>query len=130
MLMSCLLIRSFRRSLSACPQFLVAFSGIGGNGESVCGLWLAGCGMWVGGELGKNNGSTILITNAGAKRSYFFKTYKIVRFGKMYNFVHLEIVSMIFTDSSVGVCHLGEMYNFVHLGEMAMVVETYTTFVT
>ncbi len=83
--------------------------------------------MWAGRELGKNNGSTISITNAGAKRSYFFKTYKIVHFGTMYNFVHIENVSMIFTDSSVGVCHLGEMYNFVRLREMAMVVETYTT---
>ena len=125
MLMSCLLTRLFRRSLSACPQFLVAYSGIGRNEESVCGLWLAGCGMWTGGEFG----STILITNDGAKRFYFFKTYKIVHFGKMYNFVHLENVSMIFTDSSVGVCHLGEMYNFVHIGEMAIVDETYTTFV-
>ncbi len=69
--------------------------------------------MGVGSQcIGKNDDSTVSITNAGAKRSYFFKMYKIVHFGKMYNFVHLENVNIIFTDSFVGVCHLGEMYNF------------------
>ncbi len=38
-------------------------------------------------------------------------------------FVHLENVSIYFTDFYKGVCHLGEMYNFVHLGEMAMAVD-------
>ena len=86
-----------------------------------------GCGVAI---VGKNDSSTVSITIAGAKRPSFFKMYKIVHFGKMYNFVHLENVSIYFTDSYEGVCHLGEMYNFVHLGEMAMAVEMYTSFVT
>ena len=89
-----------------------------------CGAWVRGC------SVGKNDNSTISITNAGAKRSYFFKMYKIVHFGKMYNFVHLENVSIFFTDSYVGVSHHREMNNFVHIGEMAMAVKTYMSFVT
>jgi hypothetical protein len=56
--------------------------------------------------------------------------YKIKHLGKLYNCVHLENVSIFFTDSYVGVCYLREMYKFVHLGEMAMAVKTYTLFVT
>ena len=50
MLISCLLIRLFRRSLSACPQFLVTFVGMTEMGR----VWddvVVGCGMWTGREL-------------------------------------------------------------------------------
>jgi hypothetical protein len=60
----------------------------------------------------------------------FFKMYKIVHLGEMYNFVHLENVSSIFTYSYVESVHLGKMYNFIHLGKMAMAAKTYTVFVT
>jgi hypothetical protein len=48
----------------------------------------------------------------------------------MYNFVHLENISTIFTYSYLGSIHLGGMYNFVHLAEMAMRAKMYTIFVT
>ena len=47
--------------------------------------------------------------------SYFFKMDKKVHRGEMDFFVHLDFVSMIFTDSYIGVVHLGEMDFFVHL---------------
>jgi hypothetical protein len=42
----------------------------------------------------------------------FFKMYKIVHVGKMYNSVHLENVNTIFSFSSVGSVHISKMYNF------------------
>ena len=47
--------------------------------------------------------------------SYFFKMDKKVHRGEMDFFVHLDFVSMIFTDSYIAVVHLGEMDFFVHL---------------
>ena len=63
---SCLLVRSSSRSLSACPQFLIDFASFGGMGT----VWDDGCVLWcVGGTggHGKNDGITISITNDGAK---------------------------------------------------------------
>ena len=45
-------------------------------------------------------------------------------------FVHLENVSMIFTDSCMERVHLGEMDFFVHLSKMDFVIETHPTFAT
>ena len=55
---------------------------------------------------------------------------KIFHFSEMAKFCHLEMASMIFTDSYIGVCHLREMAKFCHCGEMAMAVEVYMSFVT
>jgi hypothetical protein len=55
---------------------------------------------------------------------------KKVHRGEMDFFVHLDFVSMIFTDSYIGVVHLGEMDFFVHLSMMDFVVKKYPTFVT
>ena len=45
-------------------------------------------------------------------------------------FVHLENVSMIFTDSYIGGVHLSKMDFFVHLSKMDFTVETHPTFAT
>ena len=55
---------------------------------------------------------------------------KKVHFSEMDFFVHLENVSMIFTDSYIGGVHLGEMDFFVHLSKMDFAVETHPTFAT
>jgi hypothetical protein len=81
---------------------------------------VVGCGVWVDGvgEYGKNDGSTISTTYAGAIWPNFFKMVKNVHLGEMNVFVHLENVSMIYTDSYLGGVHLGEMGVFDHLSEM------------
>ncbi len=94
-------------------------------GGGVCGLWHLG--RW--GIKINIDYSTISITNAGAKRSYFLKTYKNVHLEEMDVFVYLENVSMIFTDSYKRGVHLGQMHNFVHLLEMYMAVKRYMSFV-
>ena len=127
---SCLFIKAFRAFLLVCPQFLVAFVGIGKNGRIEWDDVVVGCGMWVGRELAKNEGSTFAITNAGAKRSYFYKKDKKVNFTEMDFFVHLENVSMIFTDSCIEGVHLGDMDFFVHLSKMDFVIETHPAFAT
>ena len=85
------------------------------------------CGMMVGcelrcvggvGEYGKNDGSTIATTYAGAIWPYFFKMVKNVHLEEMDVFVHLENVSMIFMDSYLGGNHLGEMDILDHLSEV------------
>jgi hypothetical protein len=48
---------------------------------------------------------------------YFFKMVKNINLGEMDVFVHLENVSMSFTDSYLGGIHLGEMDIFDHLSE-------------
>jgi hypothetical protein len=55
---------------------------------------------------------------------------KKVHFSEMDFFVHLENVTMIFTDSYIGGVHLGEMNLFVHLSKMDFAVETHPTFAT
>ena len=55
---------------------------------------------------------------------------KKVHLGKMDFFCHLDLVSMIFTDSYIGACHLGKMDFFCHLAKMAFVVKMAPTFVT
>jgi len=55
---------------------------------------------------------------------------KKVHLGKMDFFFHLDLVSMIFTDSYIGACHLGKMDFFCHLAKMAFVVKMAPTFVT
>ena len=72
------------------------------------------CGVWLGGGHGKNDGiTTISITNAGAKSPTFEKWQKKVHLGKMDFFCHLDLVSMIFTDSYRGACHLGKINFFL-----------------
>ena len=64
-------MRLARRSLSACPQFLVDFAFFGGMTvwDDGCVLWSAGGGGVGGtGGHGKNDSITLSITNAGAKR--------------------------------------------------------------
>ena len=43
---------------------------------------------------------------------------------------HLDLVSMNFTDSHIGVCHLGKMDFLCHLAKMARVVKMAPAFVT
>ena len=128
--MSCLLVRSARRSLSACPQFLVDFGGMGK-------VWDVGCVLWcVGGPAvqwaswnGKNDGITISITNAGAKSPTLKNGIKSPsrQVGRL---CHLDLVSMNFTDSHIGACHLGKMDFSCHLAKMARVVKMAPAFVT
>ena len=63
-------------------------------------------------------------------RSYFFKMDKKIHFSEMDLFVHLENVSMIFTDSNMEGAHLGEMDFFVHLYKMDFTVEPHPTVAT
>jgi len=43
---------------------------------------------------------------------------------------HLDLVSMNFTDSHIGACHLGKMDFLCHLAKMARVVKMAPAFVT
>jgi hypothetical protein len=49
---------------------------------------------------------------------------------KMAKFCHVKNVSILFTNSYVGDCHLGEMAKCCHLEVLAMAVEMDTLFVT
>jgi hypothetical protein len=93
---------------------------LGEMGLGECGM-MVGSGLWcVGGvsEYGKNDGSTHSTTYAGAIWPYFFKMVKNVHLGQMDIFLHLENLSMIFTDSYLGGVHLGDIDVFDHLSVM------------
>jgi hypothetical protein len=65
-------------------------------------VWDDGCGLWhVGGqEIKVKMTSTFSITNAGAKRSYYFKIAKFCHFSKMAKCCHLEMARMILQIST------------------------------
>ena len=53
-----------------------------------------------------------------------------VHLGEMHFIVLLDLVSMNFTDTHIGACHLGKMDFLCHLAKMARVVKMAPAFVT
>ncbi len=99
---------------------------IGGGVLSQKVLWCVG---GTGGH-GKNDGITISITNAGAKRPTLKKMDFKVHLAEMDFKVNLDLVRMIFMYSYIGAVHLGKMDFLVHLAKMDFVVKMHPTFVT
>jgi hypothetical protein len=100
---------------------------IGGGVLSQKVLWCVG---GTGGH-GKNDGITISITNAGAKRPTFKKwTLKSISPRWTLFKVHLDLVRMIFTGSYIGAVNLGKMEFLVHLAKIDFIVKMHPTFVT
>ncbi len=93
----------------------------------------AGCGLWCVGAVGvydKNNDSTVSITNAGAKRSYFFAMDKKVQISGVDKKTKIILAGTFCTDSYIEGGRFEDMDFFVHSGDLDFVIETHPTFAT
>jgi hypothetical protein len=93
----------------------------------------AGCGLWCVGAVGvydKNDNSTVSITNAGAKRSYFFAIDKKVQISGVDKKVQILLAGTFLTDSYIEEGQIKDMDFFVHSGDLDFVVEMHPTLAT
>ena len=72
----------------------------------------------------------MLITNAGAKRPYFFAMDKKVQISGVDKKVQIVLAGTFFTDSYIEGGQIGDSDFFVHSGDSDFVVEVHPTFVT